>query len=65
VRTLTDSLCARMRPYGHTLQDCTDGDLCEQFSTLPVKLQKSIAAELDRSPAEVVKKLEDFRNCIL
>jgi hypothetical protein len=52
-------------PRPSSPQDATDGDLCEQFSALPVKVQQSIAAELDRTPSEVVKKLEDFRNCIL
>lgn len=38
-----------------------DGDLCEQFNTLEPSKQKSIAEELDRTPAEVSKKLEDIR----
>jgi splicing factor 3B subunit 3 len=38
-----------------------DGDLCEQFNTLDPAKQKSIAEELDRTPAEVSKKLEDLR----
>lgn len=46
-------------------QDVTDGDLCEQFGSLPLATQRSIAAELDRTPGEVLKKLEDLRNCIL
>lgn len=46
-------------------QDVTDGDLCEQFSSLPMATQRTIAGELDRTPSEVLKKLEDLRNCIL
>lgn len=46
-------------------QDVFDGDLCEQFPSLPYDLQKKIADELDRTPAEVLKKLEDIRNKII
>ncbi|GAA6004559.1 hypothetical protein JCM10207_000934 [Rhodosporidiobolus poonsookiae] len=35
-----------------------DGDLCEQFRRLPQAKQASIATELDRSVAEVLKKLD-------
>jgi len=38
-----------------------DGDLCEQYNTLDPAKKKSIAEELDRTPAEVSKKLEDIR----
>ena len=37
------------------------GDLCEQYNTLEASKQKSIAEELDRTPADVSKKLEDIR----
>lgn len=39
-----------------------DGDLCEQFNELSPALQAAIAEELDRTPSEVAKKLEDLRN---
>ena len=42
-----------------------DGDLCEQYAALPADKQRSIAAELDRTPGEVLKKLEDVRNKVL
>jgi len=42
-----------------------DGDLCELFSSLPLESQRTIASDLDRSPAEVLKKLEDTRNQLL
>lgn len=32
---------------------------------LPAEKQRSIAEELDRSPGEVLKKLEDIRNKLL
>ena len=38
------------------------GDLCEAFARLPFERQAALAADLDRTPAEVVKKLEDLRN---
>ncbi|UYV63982.1 SF3B3 [Cordylochernes scorpioides] len=38
-----------------------DGDLCEQFNSLEPAKQRSIAVELDRSPSEVSKKLENIR----
>ncbi|KAF9598013.1 hypothetical protein IFM89_023585 [Coptis chinensis] len=47
------------------VKDVIDGDLCEQFPTLPPDLQKKIADELDRTPGEILKKLEDIRNKII
>ena len=42
-----------------------DGELCELFSALPPESQRTIASDLDRSPAEVLKKLEDTRNRLI
>lgn len=39
-----------------------DGDLCEHFSQLPPNKQKSIAEELEKTPGEIYKKLEEIRN---
>lgn len=39
-------------------QDVVDGDLCEQFASLEADKQSTIAQELDRTPMEVIKKLE-------
>ncbi|KAK3409052.1 spliceosome-associated protein 130 A [Eucalyptus grandis] len=47
------------------VKDVIDGDLCEQFPTLPMDLQRKIADELDRTPAEILKKLEEVRNKII
>eukprot|EP00899_Mesostigma_viride_P018486 jgi/Mesvir1/26639/Mv20046-RA.2 len=44
------------------VKDTVDGDLCEQYALLPPELQARIAEELDRTPGEVLKKLEDIRN---
>jgi len=58
-------LCGRdhlsYRSYYYPIKNVLDGDLCEQFNTLEPSKQKSIAEELDRTPAEVSKKLEDIR----
>ena len=51
--------------YHARMQDVIDGDLCEQYPSLPMDLQKKIAEELDRTPGEILKKLEDIRNRIL
>eukprot|EP01015_Nassula_variabilis_P029875 TRINITY_DN6492_c0_g1_i1.p1 TRINITY_DN6492_c0_g1~~TRINITY_DN6492_c0_g1_i1.p1 ORF type:complete len:398 (-),score=68.53 TRINITY_DN6492_c0_g1_i1:87-1280(-) len=50
--------------YG-PVKNVIDGDLCEQFSRLDYGKQKVLSEELDRTPAEVLKKLEDIRNRIL
>lgn len=47
------------------VRDCVDGDLCEQFPQLPADKQRAVGEELDRSPGEVLKKLEDMRNRII
>lgn len=47
------------------VKDVIDGDLCEQFPNLPLDLQRKIADELDRTPGEILKKLEDVRNKII
>ncbi|CAG7860308.1 unnamed protein product [Brassica rapa] len=39
--------------------------MAEQFPTLPINLQRKIAVELDRTPTEILKKLEDARNKII
>ena len=49
------------RSYYYPVKNIMDGDLCEQFNTLDPTKQKSIAEELDRTSAEVSKKLEDIR----
>ncbi|RYG52513.1 hypothetical protein EON66_09690 [archaeon] len=63
------SLCGRdhlsFRSYYIPVKDVVDGDLCEAFNALPPAKQRTIAADLDRTPADVAKKLEDIRNKIL
>ena len=62
-------LCGRdhimFRSYYSPIKNVIDGDLCEQFSRMTFNKQKVLSDELDRTPAEVLKKLEDIRNRIL
>lgn len=54
-----------LKVLNYSSQDVIDGDLCEQFPTLPLDLQRKIADELDRTPGEILKKLEEARNKII
>ena len=49
------------RGYYTPVKSVVDGDLCEAFALLPMQRQLVIAEELDRSPAEINKKLESIR----
>jgi len=53
------------RSFFGPVKNVVDGDLCEQFTKLDYGKQKVLSEELDRTPAEVLKKLEDIRNRIL
>jgi splicing factor 3B subunit 3 len=53
------------RSYYAPVRFVYDGDLCELFSQLDAQKQRHVASELDRTTAEVQKKLEDVRNKIL
>lgn len=44
-----------------SLQHVIDGDLCEMYNTLEPAKQASIAEELDKTPNDVAKKLEEIR----
>ena len=46
-------------------KDVADGDLCAEFLALPADARRRVAADLDRTPADVAKKLEDARNRVL
>lgn len=58
-------LCGRdhlsFRSYYYPVKNVIDGDLCEQFNSIEPAKQKSIAGDLERTPSEVSKKLEDIR----
>eukprot|EP00123_Amoebidium_parasiticum_P018436 comp24205_c1_seq2/m.44466 comp24205_c1_seq2/g.44466 ORF comp24205_c1_seq2/g.44466 comp24205_c1_seq2/m.44466 type:complete len:267 (-) comp24205_c1_seq2:247-1047(-) len=59
-------LCGRdhlqYRSYYFPRKNVVDGDLIEQYNILPMSKKREIAADLDRTPAEVAKKLEDMRS---
>jgi len=58
-------LCGRdhlsFRSYYYPVKNVIDGDLCEQFNSIEPTKQKSISGDLERTPSEVSKKLEDIR----
>ena len=47
------------------MQDEIDGDLCEQIPILPLDAQRRNADEIDRTPREILKKIEEVRNKII
>lgn len=49
------------RSYYIPNRSVVDGDLCEQYNSLPADKKRMIAEELDRTVAEVQKKIEDMR----
>ncbi|KXJ27295.1 Splicing factor 3B subunit 3 [Exaiptasia diaphana] len=49
------------RSYYFPVKNVVDGDLCEHYNSLEYSKRRAIAEELDRTPAEVSKKLEDIR----
>ncbi|KAI8577471.1 hypothetical protein K450DRAFT_251826 [Umbelopsis ramanniana AG] len=49
------------RGYYVPVHNVIDGDLCEQYNSLPAEKKRSIAEELDRTVMEVQKKIEDMR----
>lgn len=50
------------RSYYIPVRKVVDGDFCEQFQVLAPEKRRRIAEEMDRSVAEIMKKLEDIRN---
>lgn len=65
LRSEKPPLCGRehifFRSYYHPVQHVIDGDLCEQFASLPMSVQKKVAADLERTPEDILRKLEDIR----
>jgi len=65
MRNENPPLCGRdhlsYRSFYYVVKNVMDGDLCEQYTSLDPAKQKSIAADLGRTPNEVAKKLEDIR----
>ena len=58
-------LCGRdhlsFRSYFFPVKNVIDGDLCEQFNMVDAGKQRGIAEDLDKTPNELSKKLEDIR----
>ncbi|XP_037069404.1 splicing factor 3B subunit 3-like [Pollicipes pollicipes] len=65
MRSENAPLCGRdhlsFRSYYFPVKNVLDGDMCEQYNTIDMAKQKSIAEDLDRTSSEVSKKLEDIR----
>ncbi|KYK67539.1 putative splicing factor 3b, subunit 3, 130kD [Toxoplasma gondii TgCatPRC2] len=53
------------RSYYHPAKNTVDGDLCESYALLPYEDQKRIAQDFEKTPADILKHLEDIRNRIL
>ena len=47
------------------MKNVIDGDLCEQFGLLNHDAQKRVAEDMDLSPSEILKKLEDLRAAVM
>lgn len=68
LRTAAPPLAGRehlaYRSHYMPVRNAVDGDLCEQFASLAPESQRTVAAELDRTPGEVLRKLEAMRNVV-
>lgn len=42
-----------------------DGDLCEEYYSMEFNKQKQLAQDLDKTPNELLKKLEEIKNKIV
>ena len=66
MRAENPPLCGRdhlaYRSAYFPVKSVIDGDLCEQFASLPHETQLEIAQELERTPNEVIEKLADIRH---
>lgn len=66
MRQESATLCQRdhlsYRSYFTPVKATIDGTLCEGYSKLLYDKQKEFAGDVDRTPAEVIRKLEDVRN---
>lgn len=56
---------AAYRAYFSPVHNVIDGDLCEIYNRLPAQQQQAIAAQLEKTPHELSKKLEDLRTKVL
>jgi splicing factor 3B subunit 3 len=69
MRQETINLCKRehlsYRSYFSPVKCTIDGDICERFSSMPYAKQQEFAETQQRTPSEVLKKLEDVRNSLM
>jgi len=69
LRIESQPLCGRdhvmFRSIYAPVKDVIDGDLCQMFSSLEFNKQRILSEELDRTPSEVLKKLESIGKKIL
>ncbi|CAH8635106.1 unnamed protein product [Schistosoma margrebowiei] len=49
------------RSQHYPVRNVIDGDLCEIFNSLEGTKQRSIAEEMDKTPSDIAKRLEDIR----
>ncbi|KAH8863280.1 Splicing factor 3B subunit 3 [Schistosoma japonicum] len=49
------------RSQHYPVRNVIDGDLCEIFNSLEGSKQRSIAEEMDKTPSDIAKRLEDIR----
>lgn len=59
------SYCTFTSSYYNPVRFTVDGDICERYGAMPYSKQKELADDLNRTPAEVLKKLEETRNLLL
>ena len=69
MRKARPPLCGRdhlaFRSYYFPVKNVIDGDLCEQYVLLEATKQREIAHEIgERTPIQILKKLEDMRQLI-
>jgi splicing factor 3B subunit 3 len=69
MRAERTDLCGRdhlsYRSYFQPVKNVVDGALCELYLKLPLATQNKFAETVERSAAEVCKKIEDFRYGVL
>ncbi|KAM7539389.1 hypothetical protein Aperf_G00000052295 [Anoplocephala perfoliata] len=65
MRTENISLVGRdhlhYRSLYYPCKNVIDGDLCEMYNTLDAEKQRDIAEEMEKSPTDIAKRLEDMR----
>jgi len=55
----------QFRSYYAPCKQVVDGDLCEMFSKLDTTMQQKIAKEMEKTPLEIIKRVEDARALVL